>query len=389
MTTRLYYTDSYLTDFDAQVVDASADRKRVYLDGTAFYPTSGGQAFDLGQLDQASVIDVVDEGDRIAHVLSGPLEAECVKGRIDWPRRFDHMQQHTGQHLLSAVFSEMLGAETLSVHFGAESSTVDLAIPSVESAQIQAVERRANEIAVENRLVSVEFQDAGEVDGLRKASEREGLLRIVSIRDLDRSACGGTHVRATGEIGPILLRKLEKVRGSLRVEFLCGGRAVRRARSDFEVLSQIARVFSAPIDDTPSLVAAQIERLKEADKARTRLGAELAGSRGRELYTATEPGSDGVRRLSRTVEAISEDVRLEAQSFAAGSKAVLLVVAEEPLAVLLAASKDSGINAGQWLKTALAQTGGRGGGSPVLAQASLPSKEALAALRGLYSLAGG
>ena len=385
MSTRLYYTDSYLTEFEAQVVDVSADRKRVYLDSTAFYPTSGGQAFDLGQLGGVEVVDVVDEEGRIAHLLSAPLETDRVTGRIDWNRRFDHMQQHTGQHLLSAIFAEKLAANTVSVHFGAESSTIDLSVSSLEPAQLQAVERRANEVVFENRLVTVEFQDATQAEGLRKASEREGVLRIVSIRDLDRSACGGTHVRCTGEIGPILMRKLDKIRGTVRVEFLCGGRAVRRARADYEVLSQIARAFSAPPDDTPGLVAIQIEKLKEAEKARSRLSAALAGSRGRELYAATDPGADGVRRLSRTVEAISEDVRLEAQSFAAGSKAVLLVLADAPPSALLAASKDSGINAGQWMKAALAQTGGRGGGSPILAQGSLPGREALDTLRSLYS----
>lgn len=385
MTTRLYYTNSYLTEFEARVVDTSAGRTRVYLDSTAFYPTSGGQPFDIGQLGGVPVVETVDEGDRIAHVLSGPLEAEQASGVIDWTRRFDHMQQHTGQHLLSAMFSEMLGAETVSFHLGAESSTIDLAVPALEAVRIQAVEERANAIVFENLAVNVAFEDAAEAEGLRKASERSGVLRIISIGGLDRSACGGTHVRATGEIGPILIRKLEKVRSTLRVEFVCGGRAVRRARADYEALSQVARAFSAPLDETPALVAAQIEKLKEADKARARLSAELAGSRGRELYVATQPGADGVRRLVRSVESISEDIRQEAQSFAGGEKAVVLVLAEEPASALLAASKDSGVNAGQWMKTALAQTGGRGGGSPVLAQASLPGKEALAALRSLYA----
>jgi alanyl-tRNA synthetase len=373
MTERLYYKDSYLTRFDAKVVDANPDRTVVYLDRTAFYPSSGGQPFDLGLLGEVAIGEVVDEGDRVAHKLAAPLSADVVEGSIDWSRRFDHMQQHTGQHLLSAVFVDMLHAATLSFHLGADSCTIDLGIPSLDSAQVQAVEQRANELVFENRRVTVDFQHASQATDLRKPSDRDGELRIVSIDDLDRSACGGTHVRSTGEIGPILIRKLEKIRGNVRVEFLCGMRAVRRARADYEALAHIARLFSAPLDETPTLVAAQLEKAQEADKARRRLATELATARGRELYAATEPGAEGSRKLVRRVDAISEDLRTEAQSFAAGSHAAILILAENPPSALVAASKDSGINAGQWLKTALNAMGGRGGGSPSMAQGSLPA----------------
>lgn len=377
MTERLYYNDSYLTEFQAHVVDTSADRKRIYLDRTAFYPTSGGQPFDLGKLGGIAVTEIVDEEDRIAHLLSGPLlgtEAWC---EIDWDRRFDHMQQHTGQHLLSAVFSEVLSAATVSFHLGGESSTIDLSCPSLDPEQIQVVEERANDIVFENRPVSVSFTETPEDLGLRKRSEREGVLRIVTIADLDRSACGGTHVRATGEIGPILIRKLERMRGNVRVEFLCGTRAVKRARADYEALSQVARVFSAALDEAPELVAAQFEKSQEAEKARRRLSAELAAAKGREIHSQTTPGPDGTRRVTRRVPSISEDLRIEAQSFTAGPRAVMLLLANDPPSILLAASKDSGWNAGAWLKNELARAGGRGGGSPAMAQGSVPSKDAV------------
>ncbi len=377
MTDRIYYNDSYATEFHAHIVDSNSDRTRVYLDRTAFYPASGGQPFDLGQLGGVPVIEVVDEEDRIAHVLAAPLESLEIAGQIHWDRRFDHMQQHTGQHLLSAVFAELANAPTISFHLGTESSTLDLAVPSLDPDTIQAVERRANQIVFENRQVSVDFQQSSNAIGLRKASDREGLLRIVSIRDLDRSACGGTHVRATGEIGPILIRKLEKLRGNIRVEFLCGMRSVRRARADYEALSRIARSFSAPLDETPALVAAQAEKLAESDKARRRLSAELATAKGRELYSATLPDSDGIRRIVRRLDVFTDDVRTEAQSFASGPKAVMLLLARDPPSVLLAVSKDSGIDAGRWLKAALSALGGRGGGSPTMAQGSVPSEEAL------------
>jgi len=377
MTERLYYKDCYLTRFDAKVVDANPERTLVYLDRTAFYPSSGGQPFDLGLLGEVAITEVVDEDDRVAHKLSSPLRGDVVSGTIDWQRRFDHMQQHTGQHLLSAVFVEVLHAATLSFHLGAESCAIDLGLPAIDSAQVQAVERRANELVLENRPVTVDFQHSSEATDLRKPSDREGELRIVSIHELDRSACGGTHVRSTGEIGPILIRKLEKMRGNVRVEFLCGMRAVQRARADYQALAQIARLFSAPLDQAPALVAAQLEKALEADKVRRRMGTELATAQGRELYRATAEDAQGMRKTVRRVDSISDELRAEAQSFAAGSKAAILILAENPPSALVAVSNDSGINAGQWLKTALAQVGGRGGGSAAIAQGSVPSSHLL------------
>jgi alanyl-tRNA synthetase len=374
VTDRLYYHDSYLTEFRARVVDTGPDRQRVYLDRTAFYPTSGGQPFDVGTLDGVTVNDVVDEDGRIAHVLGAPLAGTEVAGAIDWQRRFDHMQQHTGQHLLSAVLVELFSAQTVSFHLGAESSTIDVA-RVLEADQIRKAEGRANAVVFENRPVTVSFQDSSAGLDLRKPTEREGVIRIIAIQDLDRSACGGTHVRATGEIGPILIRKLDRIRGNLRIEFVCGMRAAKRARADYEALSTIARTFSAPLDEAPALVAAQVEKLQETEKSRRRLGAELAQAKGRERYAATAPGPDGIRRVVQRVETLSEELRAEAQSFTAGDKSVFLALAAEPPSILLAASKDSSVNAGELLKAALTKAGGRGGGSATMAQGSLPSKE--------------
>jgi alanyl-tRNA synthetase len=270
----------------------------------------------------------------------------------------------------------MFGAPTVSFHLGAESSTIDIA-GALEPEQLREAERRANQIVFENRPVTISFRHSSEDLGLRKPTEREGEVRIISIQDLDRSACGGTHVRATGEIGPILLRKLDRIRGNLRIEFVCGGRAVARARADFEALSQIARVFSAAIDDAPAMVETQREKLQASEKATRRLATDLAESKGRELYAETAPGEDGIRRVLRRVESLTEESRAEAQSFTASGPAIFLAVAENPPAILLAASKDSGVHAGDLLKRALAEAGGRGGGNPTLAQGSVPSKEAL------------
>jgi alanyl-tRNA synthetase len=378
MTERLYYTDSYLTGFYAHVVDRSPCGKRIYLDHTAFYPTSGGQPFDTGSIAGVRVVDVVDEGERIAHVLAAPVEAEEVACEIDWPRRFDHMQQHTGQHLLSAVFAELFDIATVSVHFGAGSSTIDVNSPSLSADQIHAAERRVDELVCENTRVSVSFEEASDELGLRKPSSRSGELRIVSIEKLDRSACGGTHVRATGEIGPVLIRKLDKVRNSTRIEFLCGLRALRRARADFDALSQIAHAFSAPLDDAPALVTSQLEALKTAEKDRRRLEDELGAAHGRELYDATSPDSLGIRRATRRLPSGSLDqLRAMAQAFCARPMAVFIGIAEKPPAILLATSPDSNLDSGKLLKAALNEVGGRGGGAPRLAQGSAPTLAAL------------
>ncbi|MBI4874422.1 MAG: hypothetical protein HY822_07305 [Acidobacteria bacterium] len=390
MTERLYYRDAYAGEFRAAVVETAGQGLRVYLDRTAFYPASGGQPCDLGWIDNVAVTEVADEGERIAHVLAAPLSAGEVAGRLDWVRRFDHMQQHTGQHLLSAALVELCQARTVGFHLGQEISTIDVDAASLDARQVAAVERRVNELVFENRPVAVSFEDAAAAAGLRKASEREGELRIVSIRDYDRSACGGTHVRATGEIGPVLVRKLEKIRGNLRLEFLCGGRAVRRARADFEALSRIAHAHAAALDEAPKLVAAAIERLSDAGKALRKMAAELALIRGRELCAATAPDPSGVRRHFRRLAAgaLDDELRALAQGFTAGEKAVFVAVSEDSCAVMLAASKDAGVNAGAVLKQAVAAQGGRGGGSPAAAQGSVPDAAALARVVGGFRAAG-
>jgi alanyl-tRNA synthetase len=378
VTERLYYTDAYLREFRAHVTGRSEDGHRIYLDRTAFYPTSGGQPHDTGAIAGVALVEVEDEGERIAHVLEAPLGADEVDCRVDWSRRFDHMQQHSGQHLLSAVFVERFGIATVSFHLGQDSSTIDLDTPSLEPARLLETERRVNEAVFENRPLRVTFEDAAETRDLRKPSEREGTLRIVSIEGLDRSACGGTHVTRTGEIGPILLRKLDKIRNTVRVEFLCGGRAVARARADFDALSRAAQVFSGALDEVPVLVAAQQEAARAADKLRRKLEGDLAQYQGRDLYAATAPDAEGIRRtLRRLPSGNLEDLRALAQSFSAQPKAVFVAALENPPAVLLAVSADSGLDAGKLLKAALTQAGGRGGGNPRLAQGSLPSREGL------------
>jgi len=379
MTRRLYYDDCYLTTFRARVVGAAPDPPRVYLDATAFYPTSGGQPFDTGRIAGALVTDVVDEDGRVAHLVQPAVADGEVHCQIDWPRRFDHMQQHTGQHLLSAVLQQQHGIPTVSFHLGAETSTIEVAAAGLDPAQVVDLERHANEVIFENRPVAISHVPAAEAEGLRKPSEREGMLRVVSIDGLDRSACGGTHVRSTAEIGLVLIRKIEKIRGQLRIEFLCGMRAVRRARADYEALSKTARIFSASLDEAPALVAQQLEQLQDAEKHRRRLASSLAEARGKDLYRSTKMDEDGVRRhvLRIGTGPLDAELRAEAQGFTAGSKAVFLVLVQNTGAVLLATSADTGLHAGEMLKPVMARLGGRGGGGEQMAQGSVPTAEAL------------
>lgn len=389
MTERLYYYDSYLRQFAASITETDSDGMVVYLDRTAFYPSSGGQPFDTGWIAQVPVLDVVDEDQRISHRLAAPLAAGPVECTVDWARRFDHMQQHSGQHLLSAVFEELFAFKTVSFHLGAQSSTIDLDCAALEPRHIIQAERRANEVIFENRPLFVQFQAAAEVIGLRKPSERQGDLRIVEIENLDRSACGGTHVRFTGEIGAVLIRKLEKIRQTMRVEFLCGGRAISRARADFDALLKTSQLFSAPLDDIPELVAGQLESARVGEKARRKLELELAVYQGRELYDATAAGPDGVRRMVRhATEGSLEDLRAVAQSFTSRPLAVYVAALQQPPSVLLAVSADSAIDAGKTLKAALSSAGGRGGGTARLAQGSVPDAAQLETVLGSLGISG-
>lgn len=392
MTERLYYTNSYLRQFEAKVSVRGDDPRRVYLERTAFYPTSGGQPFDTGTIETAGgellrVVDVIEEGDRIAHVLDRvpplPLDSGAsVKGQIDWARRFDHMQQHSGQHLLSALFYDMLGLATLSVHFGGESSTLDLDTGALALEQIRAVEERANASVWENLPVSAAVQPEGAELPLRKASQRSGPLRVVEIEGLDRSACGGTHVSRTGEIGPIALRKLDRVRKSVRVEFLCGLRATRRARADYELVSDLSASLGTSITGLPETVAARMRDLSENSAELRSAREQLDEYRARELHqSASElPGRPGTRftRLQQPDGSVQE-LRGLAQRYAALPGGLLVATVQTPPSLLIAAAESSGMDARALLQQALAKSAGRGGGSPRLAQGTSndwPSLEA-------------
>jgi alanyl-tRNA synthetase len=266
-TRRLYYEDAYLLEFEATVVERLErdGRPAVVLDATAFYPESGGQPWDTGTLDGVEVLEVVEDGGAIVHVLASPLTGDRVRGRIDGPRRADHRQQHTGQHVLSQAFWELLKGETLSFHMGADVSTLEIGLKAIGDADCDRVEDRANAVIWEDRAVKTYFvpeERIGEVP-LRRPPKKSGLLRVVEVDGFDFSACGGTHVRRTGEIGLIRLGPTEKIRGNLRFEFLCGGRALRDYRAKDRAGRRLGASFSCAPGDAP----AQVEKLAAEHKA--------------------------------------------------------------------------------------------------------------------------
>ncbi|MGE0042489.1 MAG: DHHA1 domain-containing protein [Vicinamibacterales bacterium] len=375
-TERLYYTQSSLSSFEAVVtgcVQTDAGYE-VRLDRTAFYPTSGGQPFDTGMLGGAAVLDVRDAEDGgVIHVVEAPLApGTVVAGVVDWPRRFDHMQQHTGQHVLSALFDRLHAARTESFHMGAGASTIDLG-RQVSPDEIAAAVREANRVVWEDRPVAVRFVTAEEAAALplRKEPARGGTLRLIDIEDVDLSACGGTHVARTGGIGIIAVSGWEKFRGGTRVEFLCGARALSRFEAWRDALAATQRHLSV----APGELAAGVEKLQAENKALQRAARafqeQLAAHEARALV---ERGArDGARVV--VVEALEgwDAVGLKALASAATrlepAAAVALFTAASPALVVVAGGASAGIDAGAVVKALLARFGGRGGGKPDLAQA--------------------
>jgi alanyl-tRNA synthetase len=372
-TDRLYYTDCYLREFQARVVrsEVAPNGFKVYLDRTAFYPASGGQPADFGTIADIQVLEAVDEGDEIAHLLRQVPEAGVVSGKIDWARRFDHMQQHTGQHILSSAFERIGSYKTVSFHLGEDSSSIDLDSDRLGVRQLEEAEDAANQVVFENRPVRISFQPAGEASRLelRKPTFREGEVRLVEVEGFDLSACGGTHVSGTGGVGLILVRKVERMKGLTRVEFLCGGRAQRQARRDFRVLSEAARLFSAALDTVPELIAKQSQELREGIRGREKLLERLAEYQARELWQGS-PVVSG-QRIVRQVFPAEESAlaKMLAHALAKLPGAVALFgVKGEPTKLFFAQTPGGTSDMGRVLKQTLTKFGGKGGGGRDFAQ---------------------
>ena len=398
MTKRLYYDNSEIHEFDSVVEEVAPaspvqPRPAVILRETAFYPTSGGQGHDTGWLtlgggdrakDRLRVAEVADAEDgRIVHYLEAPsklpLAGAAVHGSIDRERRRDHMQQHTGQHVLSAAFIELYQMPTVSFHMGEDYCSIDLAASSVSSEQIAGAEKRANQVVFENRPVRIRYVSRAEAErlGLRKLPPAErDQLRLVEVADFDVSACGGTHVSSSGQIGSILLRKSERVRQGTRVEFVCGERAVRMARRDYNALSEAAALFSSQLWDVPDQIRKNVEESKllrkQKEDALDELAELMALAALRDL-----PETNGRKIVVRAFS--DRDIgfaKLFAQKVTrAGTPAIALVASSvDPLGLVFAqTSGGAKADMGALLKQVLSSVGGRGGGSRDFAQGGVPA----------------
>lgn len=385
MTMRHYYTDVYTTAFEATVAavepaQPETGHATVVLDATYFYPTSGGQAHDLGTLGDHAVVDVIaaDDG-TVHHVLAAntadgtalPKVGELVQGTIDWSRRFDHMQQHSGQHLLSQVFYRLFELETVSVHFGAIESTLDLD-GGVTPEQMAQAESLANDQVCAALPIRAYFVDEAGLAAvpLRRPPKVRGEIRIVEIDHYDYSACGGTHVRTTAEIGPIKLVRSERRRDQTRVTFLCGTRALEDYRRKHDLLTETAALYSTDIAQVPELVAKAQDQIKQLQRQVDELTTELLTYEVASLRADAEPVGDWQvvchAWAERSVDALKTTANLLTET--PGTIALLATTNGDKTTVVFGRGGNVDAHMGNLLRTTLQAFGGGGGGRPDFAQ---------------------
>jgi alanyl-tRNA synthetase len=318
------------------------------------------------------VIDVVENEDGdVVHLLEGPPPrvGHALHGVIDWPRRFDHMQQHTGQHVLSAAIDRKFSVRTVGFHLGAEVSTIDLA-RELTRAELLAAEDEANDIVWDDRPVTIKFVTSAEAAALplRKEPVREGTLRLIAIEQFDVSACGGTHVMRTGTIGIIAVTAWERFKGGQRLEFVCGGRALARIRALRDTAAESVRLLSVGSGELPTAIARMQADLKEYRRQLADVNSELAGYKVEELAAQAEQFGD-LRVTLRAVAADAASLKVMASNLAGRPRRVaVLVSSSQPALAVVSRSADVQVSASDLLKRLLSTFGGKGGGKPDLAQ---------------------
>lgn len=391
MTERLYYSDSYVREFDADLLDTLSHEGRtaLVLDRSAFYPTSGGQPSDVGTFGDVRVLDVVEsDAGRVLHIVDRAPSATRLHGIIDWTRRFDHMQQHTGQHVLSAAFAR-LNVRTESFHMGIEYSTIDLA-REMSAAEIARAESEANRVVWEDRPVDIRFASADEAAslGLRKESRREGTLRLIDVRDFDLSACGGTHVSRTGAIGSIVVSASERVRGGSRVTFLCGGRALSGFRTLRDAVGGSVRALSVLPGELPAAVERLQGESKDLRKQIKDLQSRLAIHEADALLASGERVGNTTLVLAAMPGWDAGGLKTIAARIAEHpGHAAVLVTDAVPLAIAVARAEDATLDAGSLLRQLVERHGGKGGGRQELAQGgglTSPAADVLRSARELF-----
>jgi len=368
-TERLYYNDPYLLEFDASVLETrgSSERPSVVLDRTAFYPTSGGQPNDLGTINGVRVLDCVEEEatGAVVHILERSLETGPAHCLIDASRRADHMQQHSGQHVLSQAFVELFNWPTVSFHLGAVHCTIDLPAESVTREHAEQAEDLANRIIRENRGVAVRYIAKENIAdaGLRKPTERIGEIRVIDIHGFDRSACGGTHVRTTGEIGGVLITGIERAKKQSRVQFICGDRIIRYGRQANRTLESISQTISAPPLETAGAVRGLWDENQQNRKRVEDLESQLM-----DYEAAQYPVDSGIAVGAFKDRGIEKLKLLAAKVCSRPGIVALFADQSDQLRVVFARSADSTVDVATVLKETLAKFGGRGGGRPNMAQ---------------------
>jgi alanyl-tRNA synthetase len=388
VTQRLYYQDPYLDRFSAHVVERTQweEHPAVVLDRTAFYPTGGGQPHDTGMLNQTAVIDVVErESDgAVLHVLDGSLPDESVEGRIDRDRRLDLMQQHTGQHLLSAAFVDRLDANTVGFHLSEEYATIDLDRAPLPEDVLVDVERSVNAVVFENRPVIARFVPDEEVGTLplRKPLAHKGPVRIVEVPDFDCSACGGTHVRATGEVGLIKVVRTERRGTETRVEFLCGGRALADYQAKNAAIMGLAQDYTVGHWEVADMVHRLDDELKATRRELRKTRDDLLDAQALALrHQGCALGAAHVI-TANLAGRTPEDLKHLAQRLISHPETVVLLasggVAGEKGSFVFARSGDVDVDVGPLMREACEVIGGRGGGRPEFAQGGGPRGELVA-----------
>jgi len=384
-TERLYYHDSRLLEFDARVVSLSETDKgqiAVTLDRTAFYPTGGGQPTDLGSLGEARVVDCIDAEDAgILHVIQGPVPqiGDTVHGKVDWLRRLDHMQQHTGQHILSAAFVRLFAAPTRSFRVLEHECEIDVALDNPTDERIEQAVDLANQIIWQSRPIKISQVTSEEAASLplRKEPAREGKLRVIEIADFDLTPCGGTHAQSTGEVGVIAVRSWERAKGLTRIQFMAGIRALRDYRRANKTVRAVAALFSAGREDSPELVARLVEenkklrrRKSELEEVACRVDAEEV-LRISSLSTSTQDFSSEVRIIKKVFDdRDAESLKHLALALIAHPKVVALLGSRDgdTARLVFARSADAPGDMNSLMHGVCVILGGRGGGKPDMAQ---------------------
>jgi alanyl-tRNA synthetase len=381
-TERLYYTDSHLTEFDATVValeEIAPGRIGLLLDRTAFYPTGGGQPFDTGMINEARVVDCIDrESAGVLHVVEAsdgslPRAGEHVRGRVDWGRRLEHIQQHTGQHILSQAFVQLFDAPTRSFRMMERVCEIDVELAEPSDERVERAVDLANRIVWEDRAVkvlTVTTEEAARLP-LRKDSAREGDLRVVEIEGFDLSPCGGTHAKRAGEVGVIITRSWERAKGLVRVEFAAGQRALADYRLANRTARTVAALFSAAREDAPAHAARLVEEHKQLSR-RTRALEEIASRvEAEDLLQETTTREDGAKIVTRVLaDRDADSLKRLASAIASHAGAVALLGSREgeQARLVFARSVNASGDMNALMREACALLGGRGGGKADMAQ---------------------